>query len=174
MYGGIFTVLEELKVENIIIGKQFENSDNYEKFTKILKNKKIKIYILENNNTLNIEKNMEINVLWPEKTQAISKNSINNNALVLKLKYKDFTMLFTGDIEKEAEEILIKKYEKTTKLKSSILKVGHHGSKTSTSEEFLNLIKPQIALIGVGKKNNFGHPSNEVIERLNNLRCENI
>ena len=83
-------------------------------------------------------------------------------------------MLFTGDIEKEAEEILTKKYEKTTKLKSSILKVGHHGSKTSTSEEFLNLIKPQIALIGVGKKNNFGHPSNEVIERLNNLRCENI
>ena len=58
--------------------------------------------------------------------------------------------------------------------KSSILKVGHHGSKTSSTQEFLNSIKPKIALIGVGENNKFGHPNDEVIERLEMLRCKNL
>ena len=74
-------------------------------------------------------------------------------------------MLFTGDIEKVAEEKILKEINPVI-LKSDILKVAHHGSKTSTTQEFLDNIEPQIALIGVGKDNNFGHPSGEVIERL--------
>lgn len=70
-----------------------------------------------------------------------------------------------GDIEKEAEEKILMLYDKE-KLKADILKVAHHGSKTSTTDEFLEAVSPQIALIGVGKNNTFGHPSSQVIESL--------
>ena len=166
MYGGIFSVLEELKVKNIIIGKQFESSQNYQKFLEIIKKKKINVRVVETNSKVYIENNLYFDVLWPDSSQMISKNSINNNALVCKLNYKNFSLLFTGDIEEEAEESLVLKYKKN--LKATILKVGHHGSKTSSIKKFIKLVKPKIALIGVGKNNNFGHPSKETIETLNN------
>ena len=74
-------------------------------------------------------------------------------------------MLFTGDIEKEAENLLLSNY---FDLKATVLKVGHHGSKTSSTQEFLEKVSPKIALIGVGQDNKFGHPSSDVIERLKN------
>lgn len=74
-----------------------------------------------------------------------------------------------GDIEKSEENIL-NKYISTNKLNSTIIKIAHHGSKTSSSEMFLNAINPKIALIGVGKNNNFGHPSDKVIRRLEQIR----
>lgn len=168
--GGILYLLQEIKVNNIIIGKQFENSENYQKLLEIIKEKRIKIIQLEAKQRLNIEKELYFDVLWPDSSKAIAKNSINNNALVCKLNYKKISMLFTGDIEEAAEEILVSKYKNS--LKSTILKVGHHGSKTSSTKEFLQLVKPRIALIGVGKNNKYGHPNEEVIERLKKLNCE--
>ena len=92
---------------------------------------------------------------------------MNNNAIVCNLHYKDFSMLFTGDIEEIAEQQIIELYSKNKNmLRANILKVGHHGSKTSTTKEFLDLINPSVALIGVGQNNKFGHPNEEVIKRL--------
>lgn len=76
-----------------------------------------------------------------------------------------------GDIELEAENNILKLYDKD-KLEADILKVAHHGSKTSTSENFLEAVSPKIALIGVGENNTFGHPSQNVIERLENIHCK--
>ena len=98
---------------------------------------------------------------------------INNNSLVVKLEYKDFKMLFTGDIEEIAEESLLKLYEKE-ELKADILKVPHHGSKTSSSKKFLEAVSPKLALIGVGENNKFGHPNDEVLNRIHKLRCPNL
>ena len=112
---------------------------------------------------------MYFDILWHSSTEKVSKNTINNNALVCKLNYKEFTMLFTGDIEEETEKILVSKYQNTNVLKSTILKVGHHGSKTSSTNAFIQAVNPQIALIGVGKNNSFGHPNKEVIERIQKL-----
>ena len=81
-------------------------------------------------------------------------------------------MLFTGDIEEETEKVLVSKYSNTNILKSSILKVAHHGSKSSSIKEFLELVNPKLVLVGVGKDNKFGHPNDEVIERLRNIRCK--
>ncbi len=78
-----------------------------------------------------------------------------------------------GDIEKEAEDNLLKLYSEK-ELKSDILKVPHHGSKTSSSEEFIKVVSPKIALIGVGENNKFGHPSNVTLERLINMRLQNL
>ena len=75
-----------------------------------------------------------------------------------------------NDIEKIAEEKLIRKYKDTKKLEANILKVAHHGSKSSSIQQFLDEVKPEIALIGVGEKNTFGHPNDVVLERLENLR----
>lgn len=83
--------------------------------------------------------------------------------------YRDFSMLFTGDIEKIAEEEIIKKYEKSNILNTTVLKVAHHGSKSSSIDKFLELVKPKIALIGVGEKNTFGHPNEGVLERLERI-----
>ena len=83
-------------------------------------------------------------------------------------------MLFTGDIEEVAEKQILHNYKNSRILDSTILKVAHHGSKTSSIQEFLELVKPKIALIGVGDKNKFGHPNNDVIERLQNLRCKSL
>lgn len=79
-------------------------------------------------------------------------------------------MLFTGDIEEIAEKRILQKYENTEQLKATILKVAHHGSKSSSVSQILDEIKPQIALIGVGEKNTFGHPNKGVLERLEEMR----
>lgn len=162
--------MEELKVKNIIIGKQFEESENYQNFIEIVNKNKIKVYVVEAGQKINIEKNLYFDVLWPDSKNVVEKNSINNNSLVGKLIYNNFSILFTGDIEEIAEKSILKKYEKNKSiLDSDILKVAHHGSKSSSTEEFLNVVKPKIALIGVGKNNNFGHPNNEVLERLRRI-----
>ncbi|MCR5145792.1 MAG: hypothetical protein K6B70_00355 [Clostridia bacterium] len=101
----------------------------------------------------------------------VGENVLNNNSIVCKLFYRNVSILFTGDIEKIAEERILEKYTYNKDiLKSTILKVGHHGSKTSSSQEFVNCVNPKIALIGVGAKNRFGHPNEEVLERFNKLR----
>ena len=100
---------------------------------------------------------------------------MNNNSIVCKLNYKNFSMLFTGDIEEIAEKQILQEYKNNVQLlKSTILKVAHHGSKTSSTQEFVEMVTPKIALIGVGKNNKFGHPNDGVIKRLENLRYGNI
>ena len=127
---------------------------------------------MEAGNRINIEKNLFFDILWPSKNETVSKNVINNNALVCKMVSKKVTMLFTGDIEQEAEEAILNKYKSNIGiLKSDILKVAHHGSKTSSTKEFLEAVKPNTAVIGVGKNNNIGHPNKSVLERLKRLGC---
>ena len=85
----------------------------------------------------------------------------------MKMYYKEFSILFTGDIEGIAENKILELYKgQDNKLISNVLKVAHHGSKTSSKKEILDKINPQVALIGVGKNNLFKHPSDETIENL--------
>ena len=107
-----------------------------------------------------------MDILWPE-SKMIEGNPLNNNSIVCRLNYNNFSILFTGDIEEIAEQKIAK--ECKDELKSTILKVAHHGSKTSSINYFINLVNPKIALIGVGKDNKFGHPNEEVLNRLESL-----
>lgn len=161
-------VLKEIKVETVIIGKQYESCENYEEFQRIVNTKKINIHIVEAGNKIRIDNSLYFYVLWPTNTNMISDNAINNNSLVCKLIYKNFSMLFTGDIEEIAEKVILSKYvNKTELLNADILKVAHHGSKTSSIKEFINTVSPKYAVIGVGKDNKFGHPSEKTLETLN-------
>ena len=167
--GGILSVLKEIKVQKIIIGKQGAKNEQYEELYKIVKEKNILLSIVEKGDIINIEKNVQFKILFPEK-ELIKENVLNNNSIVAKLEYKNFKILFTGDIEEIAEKKLIKYYSKE-ELKADILKISHHGSKTSTTTEFLGVVNPRIALIGVGQNNKFGHPDDSII---NNLANRNI
>ena len=148
--GGLFYLVKNFKVENLLIGIQFENNKNLYDMIEIIKNKNINLKVLKKGDRFEFEKNVFMEVLFPIKENEIKENSINNNSLVFKLTLNDIKILFTGDIEIEAEEELVKIYGE--KLKCDILKVAHHGSNTSSSEEFINCANPKIALIGVRKK----------------------
>lgn len=161
-------ILQEIKVETVIIGKQYEASENYKEFQRIVNNRKVNVHVVEAGNKIQIENNLYFYVLWPTSANMISDNAINNNSLVCKLIYKNFSMLFTGDIEEIAEKAILSKYvNKQELLKADILKVAHHGSKTSSIKEFINAVTPKYSVIGVGKDNKFGHPSEKTLETLN-------
>ena len=164
---GIFTVIENLKVKNIIISKQAKKSENYKKFKEIVANKKINIILVKAGDKIKIDKYIYFKILFPTE-KLIMQNPLNNNSIVSQLNYKSFKMLFTGDIEEIAEKEILNLQK--DKLKSTILKVAHHGSNTSSTQEFINSVKPELALIGVGKNNTFGHPSECVVEKLRDLR----
>ncbi len=169
---GVLYILQNMKVKNVIIGKQIKDSDNYSKFIRIVKEKGISVHIVSAGKRLNIEKDLYFDILWPDMNNTINENVLNNNSLICKLVYKEFSMLFTGDIEEIAEKAILKKYKDSKLLKSTILKVAHHGSKTSSSKEFISAVQPQIALIGVGINNKFGHPSDITIENLKDIKCK--
>lgn len=157
--------MNKLKVKNIIIGEQYVISENYKKMIKIANEKKINIIVAKAGDRIHIEKDLYFDILWPSPTKIINENLINNNSLVFKLIYKKFSIMFTGDIEEIAEKSILEKYEKNI-LQSNILKVAHHGSKTSSIKEFINKVNPQDAIISVGKNNKFGHPSEVTIKNL--------
>ena len=157
-----------MKVENIIIACQKEPSENMNRLLKIIHEKKISLKIVSAGDTILLENQVTLSVLWPDKNNLIEENAMNNNSLVCKLNYQDVSVLLTGDIETIAEETMLQRFQgEESLLQATILKVAHHGSQSSTSFRWLEQVKPEIALIGVGEKNSFGHPNLEVLERLN-------
>ena len=166
--GGLFYIMENLKVDNIIISRQGKNSENFKKFIQIISEKQINLIIVKRGDYVKIDDTSYFEILFPEEKQ-ISDNVLNNNSIVAKFVSSNVTMLFTGDIEEIAEKRLGELYRNTNKLQADIIKVAHHGSKTSSTLSFLELVNPQIALIGVGADNNFGHPNEGVLERIKKL-----
>lgn len=167
--GGIITLLQELKVHNVIISKQREDSENFRKIISIVNEKNIKLIIVKAGDRITFENDLYMDILWPNENFDISQNLLNNNAIVGKLIYRNFSMLFTGDIEAIAEKQIIEKYKNLNILKSTILKVAHHGSKSSSTEEFLKEVNSKYAIIGVGKDNKFGHPNDEILKRIERI-----
>ena len=92
-------------------------------------------------------------------------NNENDNSIVSYIELNDIKLLFTGDASVTVEEDILKKYNLNN---IDILKVGHHGSKTSSNKKFIQEINPKYSIISVGKNNSYGHPNKEVLENLNN------
>lgn len=154
---GVFTVIEKLKVEKVVISKMLENNELIIKLKETCNRRGTKIIEVSKGDILKIG-DITFEILYPYSKS--SEENLNNMSIVTKIKYNSVTALFTGDLEKEREAELM------GDLNADILKVGHHGSNTSTSEKFLKKVMPQIALISVGEDNSYGHPSDEVLKRL--------
>ena len=150
-------------VNNIKVGKVIFNNNEFNELEtnliKILQDKKIE-FQKENSNLQGKY------LTWQFLNTRLYDNE-NDNSLVTYLKYQDYTFLFMGDASKLTEEDIIKKYKLP---KIDFLKVGHHGSKTSSSKEFISKINPKYSIISVGRKNKYGHPNKEVLNNLDNSK----
>ena len=106
--------------------------------------------------------NAFLEILYPDDSAIASVRAANNTSIISRLVFGGRSFLFTGDIEKTIEQKLV---EEKNNLRADVLKVPHHGSKTSSSESFLAALSPRIAVMQVGAKNRYGHPAEEVMER---------
>jgi competence protein ComEC len=160
-------------VQNVPIGKIYDsgqehNTLTFENYLDLIESKRIPFSLARENNEIDdIDSKVDIKILNPpEPLFAGTGNDINNNSIVLKLTYGNFSILLTGDIGEIPEERLVNNENVIKDI--DILKVPHHGSKYSSTVEFLQSINPQIAVICVGENNRYGHPHLETLERLEN------
>jgi len=149
MCGGIKTVIENLEVKNIVVSRQKEEYQNFKEIMGFVHRKGVNVIVVKRGDKLVFDKSSYADILYP--TEPLPHDDINNNSIVAKFICQSTSILFTGDIEKEAEEKLISICDKD-ELKADILKVPHHGSKTSTTNKFLDAVSPKITLIGVRRE----------------------
>ncbi|MEA1963248.1 MAG: MBL fold metallo-hydrolase [Patescibacteria group bacterium] len=167
---GLIFVLERYDVKKILYTGVVHGAPAYLEWLKIIKAKNIPLIIIDHPQKIIFGNDCFLDVIYPrESLLGKSVNNLNNSSIIAELDCEDRTVLFMGDAETEVEEELIK----TGRLSEvEILKVGHHGSNTSSNQEFLELVNPQNAVISVGKDNKFSHPSRRIIKRLERLGAE--
>lgn len=157
--GGAFALLEQIKVKEVVFPHTAELSPLEISLFEKCKEKRVSVYFASQGDRWRAGK-WEFVVLSPKAKTTEDKN---NASIVLYAQIGGLKWLFTGDLGVEGEEKLSAAFKN---LKVDVLKVGHHGSKTSTGEKLLKKIKPKVALISVGLNNRFGHPHEEVVNRL--------
>ena len=168
--GGLLYVVNKYKVGAVVLPKIIEKTKNYRIFLQSIMDKQIPLVFAEAGQTI-IYNDIKLEIFSPdEKLLSWGKTNINNASVVSRLTIPGVSALLTGDVEAPAENYLAKKYN--TILKSDILKVGHHGSKTSTTAGFLGVVKPKMAIISVAAKNMFGHPNPLTLKRLGGVKVE--
>jgi len=162
---GIISLLKEDRLKALMIPKFHSENNLYKKAYKLAMKNDIKIYKAKRGDLIKNE-DVFISILHPYLENNYLEENRNNNSIVIKVKYHNFSLLLTGDLEKEGEVKLINSEDN---LESQILKLGHHGSNSSSSKEFLDKVKANEAIISVGE-NNYGHPASEVIDRVDKFR----
>ncbi len=162
--GGLTAILDNFHVESLWIGREV-SSMALAKLEDLAREKKIPILHELRGQKFSWD-GAEGEFLWPEIAAGeVAPSAKNNDSLVLRLKYGNRSMMLPGDAEKQAErQILAENSE--DQLRADVLKIAHHGSKNSTTEEFLAAVHPRLAVISAGEDNPYGHPSPELLERL--------
>jgi len=161
---GLVEVLQRYKVGWVLKSEVSYNSSIYREWSNLVGEKQIKNDEVEAGQEIDLGSGIRVEVLNPpEGLFEGTSHDVDNNGVVLRLSWGKVSFLFTADIREEAEFELIRQ---RVNLKSTVLKVAHHGSKTSTSPQFLAAVDPEVVVISVGADNPFGHPSSEVVERL--------
>lgn len=153
--GGMPAVLDNFRVGQIYDTGQIATTALYRQYLSMVKKKNIPFTVLTAGTEIVIANDIKFKILAPEKP-FITESELNNNSVVAKLIYHNFSMLLPGDAEKESEERMLKTYG--PELKSKILKAGHHGSNTSSSISFLKVVAPEASIISVGANNDYHHP----------------
>ena len=160
---GLVEVLNKYQVDSVVWTGVLRETAVFEEWQKALENEKATIKIAKSGQKIIISKAI-LNILSPfENLAGVSLKDSNSSSIVSKLSFGQTSFFFTGDIYASEEKELI---NKGVDLRADVLKIAHHGSKTSTSEGFLQQVSPQLAVISVGENNNYGHPSPETLGRL--------
>ncbi len=154
--GGLDDIINNFEIDNIMLPDVTTTTKTFEDVLDAIAIKNLNITVPEIDSTFKLGE-AELSVIY---TGTDDKN-LNNSSIILKMVFGDYSYLFTGDAEKEVEDIIIKK-----NIDIDILKVSHHGSNTSSSEEFLKKSSPSYAIISVAQENSYNHPSPDTIKRL--------
>ena len=160
--GSMAYIVRNMDIGSAYMPKAAANTKIYENLLESISDKGLKITSAKVGLTIAEESDYTINVVAPV---TIDEDNLNNSSAVIKLTYKDNTFLFTGDAEKKELETI------TADISSDVLKVGHHGSTTSTTEEFPYEVNPTYAVISAGENNSYGHPHKETLELLEEFNC---
>lgn len=159
--GGADTVTRAFEIGQVVMPKQTSTTESYRSLIKAISQKGLKITEAKAGVILDLGPEVKAELLAPNSG---SYEEVNNYSAVLRLTYGNTTFLFTGDAQSESEKEMIKTGQD---LKADVLKIGHHGSLTSTTSAFLNKVQPKYAVISVGKDNDYGHPAESIVTRLN-------
>jgi competence protein ComEC len=173
-YGGLQAVVEQIPVRSFWFNGTYKPSESLHKLFKTVLDKKIPLIKAGEGKRLTLDKWTKLTFIYPEpageEKVTVAKRQ-NDDTVVFLLQMYGSRFLFTGDMEKEAEAIVLDRLETVETVPGKmtpidVLKVAHHGSKTSTTPEWLNYWKPKYAVISVGESNPYGHPDDGVIQRL--------
>ena len=157
--GGLDDVINsDIEIENVLMPKIETTTKTFEDVVDAISNKGLTVKAPSKGDTFTLgDSNLEVMT-----DSILDEDNLNLSSITLRLQYGNNSFLFMGDSEKENEKTI-------TWPKTDVLKVGHHGSDTSSSEEFLNEVKPSISIIMAGKDNSYGLPKEEIVERLENV-----
>lgn len=160
--GGLPEIVNNFNIKKIIMPQKLHTGVTFEKLLDAIESKGLVIDTPHPNSIIEFDKNINLHFLGPIKDYG---DNLNLWSIVFRLDYKNKSFLFTGDMEHEAEMDLIYTYSKND-LNANVLNIGHHGSNASTTQQFLDYVNPEIALISLGINNPYNHPHKEVITRL--------
>jgi competence protein ComEC len=172
--GGVASILKDMDVGLVVDNGDTSSSRAYGRYRSERVRRNLDYRRIETGDILGISEDARVYVLWPPPMDAAgapthAQRNPNDGSVVIKLVYGEISMILTGDAPEGIERRLIRRFG--TFLHADLLKLGHHGSSTSTSEDFLEAVHPDIALISVGAHNTFHHPSRQVMDR---LRLHNV
>ncbi len=160
--GGLIEVIKRYRVGGILTTEVVQETAEYREWKRVIDQKNIPLYIAQAGEIMHLDDEITFAILHPfESLAGQGVKCTNNSSIVVRLAYNDFEVLLTGDIEKEVERALI---ASGVDLSADILKVPHHGSKSSSTREFIAAVDPIVAVIQAGKDNLHGHPHQCVLD----------
>lgn len=168
--GGLIDVLKKYKIDTILTTENKGDTNTAKMYDTLKMEEEADIVYARRGQEFFLDASTTLRVLFPDSDPTDMES--NTSSIVLQLIYGDITFMFTGDSPKNIEEYLV--LVEGEHLQSDVLKVGHHGSRTSTSELFLNEVQPEFAVISAGKNNSYGHPHVEVTDLLFNARVKTL
>ncbi len=160
--GSMEQIMEEFPVKNVVLPNVLHTSQTYENMLQTIKEKNIHAIAAEAGVVLRATNQYRLKLVAPKSGQTYE--SLNDYSAVLHVTYGSRSFLFTGDAEKASEQEMMEH-----NISADVLKVGHHGSETSSSEEFIRLVNPNTAVISCGKRNSYGHPHKETLQTLSGV-----
>lgn len=155
--GGLAHIINSFNIEKIYMPKALSTSKTYENLLNTIYKNKKNIITAKAGIKIIDEDNLKINILAPNNN---NYSNLNNYSVVIKINYKSKSFLFMGDAE------ILSENEILTDVSADIIKIGHHGSDTSSSESFLSKVNPKYAIIMVGENNKYNHPNQTILDRL--------
>lgn len=170
-FGGLPSILAKIEVENIFFADTSYESESFQDLIDILQKLEVPVHIAQRGQVLNNFRPVKVWIAGPNPSDAKRQDHLNHASLALQIRYGKTAVLFTGDTESPGEQQLL---AYSDLLDSDLLQVGHHGSKTSSSQAFLEQVTPKFAVLSLGAFNRFQHPAPEVTAKLAALGCDTL